>query len=98
MSSRPIKKYVNIMDPSKVVKKAVVTEKAIELIQRENKLTFIVDRRANKHTIKRAVERLFDVEVEKVNTLITPRGEKKAIVKLAKEYSALDIATNLGIL
>jgi len=92
------KKSIVITDPSKVIRKAVVTEKAIELIQRENKLTFIVDRRANKHTIRRAIEKLFDVEVEKVNTLITPKGEKKAIVKLAPDYSALDIATNLGIL
>jgi len=89
---------ISIIDPSKIIKKAVVTEKAIDMIQRENKLVFEVDRRANKHMIKRAVEKLFDVEVVKVNTIITPKGKKKAIVKLAKEYSAFDIASNLGIL
>ncbi|MHA1834598.1 MAG: 50S ribosomal protein L23, partial [Candidatus Baldrarchaeia archaeon] len=61
------------------------------------KLTFIVDRRANKPTIKKAVESLFKVKVDKVNTLITPDGRKKAYVKLSPEYSAADIATKLGI-
>lgn len=91
-------KSINIIDPSKIIKKAVVTDKAIEMIQQENKLVFEVDRKANKHAIKRAVEKLFDVEVVKVNTMITPKGKKKAIVKLAKDYSAFEIATNLGIL
>ncbi len=91
-------RVVNISDPSKIIKKAVVTEKAIDMMQRENRLVFEVDRRANKQMIKQAVERLFDVEVVKVNTMITPRGKKKAIVKLAEEYSAFDIASNLGIL
>jgi len=96
--TRRIKRAIEINDPHRIIRKTVITEKAIEMIQKENKLTFIVDRRANKPMIKRAVEMLFDVEVEKVNALITPKGEKKAIVKLAKEYSALEIATNLGIL
>ncbi|MHA1616071.1 MAG: 50S ribosomal protein L23 [Candidatus Njordarchaeales archaeon] len=93
-----LRRALKIDDPFKVIKRIVITEKAIELIQRENKLTLIVDRRANKPTIKRVVENLFDVEVEKVNTMITPEGEKKAIVKLAKDYSAIEIASNLGIL
>jgi len=98
IKTRTIARHVDVNDPHKIVKKAVVTEKAIEMIQKENKLIFIVDRKANKPTIKRAIEELFDVEVRKINTLITPKGEKKAIVRLAEGYSALDIATNLGIL
>lgn len=42
------------------------------------------------------MEQLFGVKVVKVRTLITPRGEKKAYVKLAPEYKALDVATKLG--
>ncbi|MCD6164501.1 MAG: 50S ribosomal protein L23 [Candidatus Odinarchaeota archaeon] len=83
--------------PHKIIIAPVVTEAALELIEKENKLTFIVDRRANKPTIKRAVESLFKVKVDKVNTLITPDGRKKAYVKLSPEYSAADIATKLGI-
>lgn len=81
----------------KIIIAPVVTEAALELIEKENKLTFIVDRRANKPTIKKAVESLFKVKVDKVNTLITPDGRKKAYVKLSPEYSAADIATKLGI-
>jgi large subunit ribosomal protein L23 len=86
------------VDPFKIIIRPVQSEKAIKLIEQANTLTFIVDRRATKHQIKRAVEKLFNVKVVKVNTLITPRGEKKAYVKLAKEYSASEIAARLGIL
>ena len=69
------------MDAFDVIKAPVVTEKTVRMIE-ENKLVFYVDRRATKQDIKRAMKELFDVEVEKVNTLITPKGEKKAYVKL----------------
>ena len=85
-------------DPYAVIKYPVMTEKSMRMVEEENKLVFIVDRRAKKPTIKRAVEELFDVEVEKVWTLITSRGEKKAIVKLKPEYKATDVAVRLGIL
>jgi len=85
-------------DPYAVIRYPVMTEKTMRMVEEENKLVFVVDRRANKHMIRRAVEELFDVEVEKVWTLITPRGEKKAIVKLKPEYKAVDIAMRLGIL
>ena len=83
---------------SKIIIRPLMTEKALSLIEKSNTLTFIVDRNANKHDIKRAVEQLYGVKVEKVNTLITPRGEKKAYVKLAKEYKASDVAAKLGLL
>jgi len=82
----------------KIIIRPVHSEKALSLIDRENTLTFIVDIRATKHDIKRAVETLFDVKVLKVRTLITSRGEKKAYVKLAPEYKASEIATQLGLL
>ncbi|WP_297519210.1 50S ribosomal protein L23 [Thermococcus sp.] len=85
------------MDPYKVILRPVVTEKAVAMIENENKLTFIVDRRATKGDIKRAVEAMFDVKVEKVNTLITMRGEKKAYVKLKPEYSASEVAARIGL-
>ncbi len=86
------------IDPWSIIVRPVISEAAIERIERENKLTFIVDIRANKQMIKWAVEQLFNVKVVKVNTLITPRGEKKAYVKLAPEHRASDVATKLGIL
>jgi Ribosomal protein L23 len=53
---------------------------------------------ASKADIKRSVERAFNVRVESVNTLITPKGEKRAIVKLKPEYKATELATKLGML
>ncbi len=81
----------------KVIKRPLITEKTFDLIEKENKLVFIVDRLANKNTIKGAVEKIHDVKVIKVNTLITPKGEKKAFVKLHPDNSAQDIAIDLGI-
>jgi len=55
-----------------------------------------VDARANKHQIKQAVKKVFDV-VAKVNTLIRPSGEKKGYVQLAPDCDALDVANKVGI-
>ncbi len=97
---KPVKptRYNEMLDLTGIIIRAVVSEKAIDLIQRENKLTFIVKRTASKPEIKKAIEELFDVGVEKVWTMITPRGEKKAIIKLKPEYSAFELASQLGIL
>ena len=76
----------------------LMTEKAVSLIETQNKLTFIVDLRASKGDIKRAFEKLFEVKVAEVKTLITPDGRKKAYIKLKPEYDASDIAVRLGIL
>ncbi len=81
-----------------VIRKPHVTEKTLMLMEQNNILAFIVDRRATKSQIKKAVESMLGVKVVKVNTLITPRGEKKAYVKLSPEYSAVDIASRMGIL
>jgi len=86
------------MDPFKILIRPIITEKSIDRIEKENTLVFIVDIKATKQMIKRAVEEIFGVKVEKVNTLITPYGEKKAYIKLAKGYNAIDIASRLGIL
>jgi large subunit ribosomal protein L23 len=82
----------------KILIRPVQSEKALSLIDKQNTLTFIVDINATKHDIKRAVEYIFNVKVERVRTLITPKGEKKAYVKLAPEYKASDIATKLGLM
>jgi ribosomal protein uL23 len=84
-------------DPNEIIIRPVVTEASLEAVDEENKLIFYVVRTANKNTIKWAVETLYEVVVEKVNTLIMPNGKKKALVRLAPEYSAAEVATNLGI-
>lgn len=85
-------------DIHSIIKAAVSSEKAIMYMEKYNTLTFIVDIRATKSEIKEAVEKLFGVKVEKVRTLVTPKGEKKAYVRLSKEYKASDVATKLGMI
>jgi len=86
------------MNPDEVIVAVVRTQKAVSLIEKENKLTFVVRLEATKEDVKRAVEKLYGVEVEKVNTLVTPRGEKKAYVKLKPEYKAAELAVKLGVI
>jgi len=81
-----------------VIRYPLMTEDAVALIEAENKLTFVVDVKADKAEIKRAVEILYEVKVAKVNTMITAKGVKKAYVTLQPEYRASDIAIRLGIL
>ena len=57
----------------------------------------IVDVRANKHQMKQAVKKPYDIVVAKVSTLIRPDGETEAYVWLAPDYDALDIANKIGI-
>lgn len=83
-------------DPFKIIKRAYVTEKTMLVMERENKLEFIVDMRASKRDIKYAIEKLFEVKVDSVNTKIRKDG-KHAIVKLAKEYSAEDLGMRIGV-
>ncbi|RLI73475.1 50S ribosomal protein L23 [Archaeoglobales archaeon] len=79
-----------------LIKCFLITEKSTAELEK-NILTAIVDIRANKKQIKNEIERLFGVEVEKVNTLVTPKGEKKAYIKLKPEYSAEEILSRLGV-
>ncbi len=76
----------------------LMTEKSIGLIEKENKLVFIVNLKANKVDIKHAMEKAFDVRVDDVTTMITRKGQKKAFIKLSKYNSASEIATRLGML
>lgn len=88
---------MKIEDPYKVIKYPLATEKAVKLMEAENKLLFVVNQKANKYDIKNAIEKMFKVKVIKVNTLVTG-GEKKAYIKLHKDNHAIDIATQLGIM
>ena len=77
--------------------KPLTTEKAIKLLEMENKITFIVERRANKSTIKKELENAFNVKVENVTTHIL-KNRKIAYIKLKKESPAIDVATKLGLI
>lgn len=86
------------MDSTKVIKHPLSTEKSIRLMESENKLIFVVDRKSNKLDIKKAIEEMFSVKVVGVNTYITPDGKKKAFIKFSEDTPAIDIATQLGLM
>ncbi|MCJ7720893.1 50S ribosomal protein L23 [Candidatus Bathyarchaeota archaeon] len=86
------------MDPYKTIRYPVMTEVTSRILEAENKLVFIVNKNATKRDIKVAVEELYAVVVDNVNSTITPEGEKKAFVRLTSDYKAADIAIKLGIL
>jgi len=54
--------------------------------------------RSNKHHIRDAVKKMYDVPVLKINTLIRPDGVKKAYVRLPKDVDALDVANKIGFI
>lgn len=85
-------------DPFKIIKYPLSTEKAIRLMEAENKMIFVVDTKATKKEIKAAIQELLKSKVAKVNTLISPNGKKKAYVKFAPDVLAMDVASNLGLM
>ena len=80
-----------------VIKKPLTSESVMKKIENFNTLVFIVDLKANKRQIKSAVAAMYECNVESVNTLIRPDGQKKAYVKLSKDNDALEIANKIGI-
>ncbi|XP_006846716.1 PREDICTED: 60S ribosomal protein L23a-like [Chrysochloris asiatica] len=88
----------NKLDHCAIIKFPLTTESAMKKIEDNNTLVFIVEVKANKHRIKQAVKKLYDIDVAKVNTLIRLDGEKKAYVQLAPDYDVLDVANKIGII
>src|ERR1035437_2056989 len=80
-----------------MLKHAYVTEKATAQLDRENKLTFIADVEDTKDDIKKAVEKIYNVTVVDVKTLVTPKGCKKATITFSSADSAEEIASKLGM-
>ena len=87
-----------------IIKAPIITEKSADLTRDKNTVTFSVDPKANKIQIKQAVEKIFNVKVESVNTMnVKPRKKrvgkyvgrtnkvKKAIVKL-REGSSIELS------
>uniref|UniRef100_A0A8R1TQX2 Ribosomal_L23eN domain-containing protein n=1 Tax=Onchocerca volvulus TaxID=6282 RepID=A0A8R1TQX2_ONCVO len=86
------------LDAYAIIKHPLTTESAMKKIEDTNTLVFIVDIKSNKPQIRLAVKKLYNIDVQKVNTLVTPNHEKKAYVRLAPDYDALDVANKIGII
>merc|ERR1712066_41939 len=86
------------MDHWQIIKYPLATESAMKKIEENNTLVFIVDVRANKFQIQEAVKKMYEIQAEKINTLIQPNGAKKAFVRLTSDVEALDVANKIGII
>ena len=86
------------MDPYDVILHPIITEVSSRILEAENKIVFAVSLKASKEDIKRAVEELYEVKVEKVTTVVTSKCVKKAFVRLHPDYKAVDIAIKLGVI
>ena len=75
----------------------LVTEKAMNAMDFQNKLQFICDAGATKGDIATAVEEQFDVSVDRVNTQVTMQGTKKATVTLSDDDDAQEVASRIGV-
>lgn len=64
-----------------ILKKPLITEKASALSEKAGKYTFLVNKKANKVEIKKAVEKMYGVNVEEVNTLIIASKPKSRNTK-----------------
>lgn len=74
----------------------IASEKTTLNMEKENTLTFLVDRRATKPEIRKEVEKRFQVKVIGIRTMIF-RGGKKAIVRLSRDNSADEISGRIGV-
>lgn len=97
-----------MLNPHDIIIRPVVTERSMDEMA-NGKYTFVVDRRCNKSEVKKAVETIFDVKVEKVNTM-NMRGKlkrqgahmgrrpnwKKAIVKLKEDSKRIEFFEGMG--
>ena len=73
-----------------------VTEKTFNIIEKENKLTFIVSEKSTKREIIDAMRLVYEADASEVNTAKTIQG-KKAIIKFKSEGGARELATRLGL-
>ena len=64
-----------------ILKKPLITEKASAMSEKAGKYTFLVEKKANKVEIKKAVEKMYGVNVEEVNTLIIASKPKNRNTK-----------------
>ncbi|WP_336024580.1 50S ribosomal protein L23 [Halobellus salinisoli] len=82
---------------SSLIDHPLVTEKAMDEMDFDNKLQFIVDIDATKTEIVDEVESRYEVAVVDVNTQITPKGKKKATVRLHEDDEAQEVASRIGV-
>ena len=81
-----------------IIKYPLSTEKSLRMMESENKLIFIVATKSTKQEIKKAIEEMFNVKVDKVTTLTDTKGRKRAYITFNSSTPAIDVATNMGLM
>ena len=81
-----------------MIRAPLSTEKSIRLMEAENKLVFIVDRKDTKESIKKELEERYGVTITNVNTMIGPDARKKAYVTFSEKTPAIDLASKLELM
>lgn len=82
---------------TEVIRYPNVTEKAMDKMDHENKLEFVVALSASKPEIKEALDEQFEIAVESVTTQVTPDATKKATVRLSEDDDAEEVASRIGV-
>ena len=82
---------------STIIEHPLVTEKAMDEMDFDNKLQFIVDVDATKADVVAEVESRYEVSVVDVNTQVTPQAKKKATVRLGGDDDAQEVASRIGV-
>ncbi|MFC6613790.1 50S ribosomal protein L23 [Halopenitus salinus] len=82
---------------SSIIEHPLVTEKAMDEMDFDNKLQFLVHIDATKGDVRDAIETRYGVDIENVNTQVTPKGKKKATVTLSPDDDATEVASRIGV-
>jgi large subunit ribosomal protein L23 len=96
MNATQQNRSMSVETASSIIIKPYITEKTFNLIEKENKLTFIVAEKATKDQIVKALQILYESQASEVNTARTIQG-KKAFIKIKAPEGARELATKMGL-
>ena len=96
MNANQQNRSMSVETASSIIIKPYITEKTFNLIEKENKLTFIVSEKATKDQIGKALQILYESQADEVNTARTIQG-KKAFIKIKAPEGARELATKMGL-
>ena len=88
----------NTFDRYSILLSPCTSERFYKKMEKDNTIIFYVNQRANKQQIKAAFKDAFGVKPQRVNTMNTVLGRKKAFIKLPKSNEASEIANKIGLL
>ena len=89
---------VSTWDRYSILVAPCTSERFYKKMETENTIIFYVDPRATKTDVKRAFQAAFGVNPERVNTLNTVGGKKKAYIKVPRTTEASEIANKIGLI